>query len=398
MTDLPITVDAARFLINSCYSSTQFYELYKHRLAQLVPYIKPALPKDCPVCSHINQMIVGDRCSITGVIFKDLTSRQDIVKQYREIGFDSQTPELTASETDTLFIEDSTGRIQLTNIEASKFPTGIVIGVTGMLEPSKSKFHGESICEPLVLLEKPFVPQPAKIGFVSSLAVNGPDTVKKAARSLVAAMNECQLCVVLGNSFEEKGGEGSGGEVLSFQVRMKENRWPIPVLESFLRMIKAPLLLMPGKNDPCAARLPQLPYHRCLFPGREKWHLTTNPVKFSVGDTTFLCTSGESPRDVSKTTGLNFHEAQKALITWRHLAPTAPDDLLAVASSDKDYLVLEDGDIPHVFVSGLADEFEDSTIFGVRVISIPQFNLTHSAVFLDLSTGEAVLRNFADFQ
>jgi hypothetical protein len=49
-------------------------------------------------------------------------------------------------------------------------------------------------------------------------------------------------------------------------------------------------------------------------------------------------------------------------------------------------------------VSGLPDEFEDSTIFGVRVISIPQVNLTQSAVFLDLSTGEAVLRNFADFQ
>jgi hypothetical protein len=51
-----------------------------------------------------------------------------------------------------------------------------------------------------------------------------------------------------------------------------------------------------------------------------------------------------------------------------------------------------------VFVCGLADEFATSVARGVRVISVPEFIATKSAVFLDLSSGDAVLRNFADFQ
>jgi DNA polymerase delta subunit 2 len=391
-----LIIDSSRFLIDSCYSSTQFHELYKHRLSQLTPQVLLSLPSDPPVCSRINQMLVETPCSIIGVIFKNLTSRPDVVKQYREIGFDSQPIDLTTSDTDTVFIEDITGRIQLSGVSADRFPTGVVLGVVGKLESSKSKFQVLEVHGPAVPFI-PRVPSPGwRIGFVSALEINSSVFDRRAAKGLAAAMSQCSLCVVLGNSFEEKPTDGS--ETLSFQVRMKENKWPITLLESFLGMIKAPLMLMPGRNDPCAIRLPQRPFHRCLFPGKDKWNLVTNPVKFKVEEITFLCASGEAPRDVAKTTELGFHEAQRSLIGWRHLAPTAPDDLPAIASNDKDYLVIEDEDLPEFFVCGLADTFEESNVEGVRVISVPEFASTKSAVFLDLATGDAVQRNFADFQ
>jgi DNA polymerase delta subunit 2 len=397
MADPALEIAASRFLIDSCFASSQFHELYAQRLRQLSPLVARALPADCPLCAQINQMRVGARCSIVGVIFKELASRPDVVRQYREIGFDSQPAELTASATDALFVEDGTGRIRLSGVRADRFPTGIVAGVTGALDPSKSEFRVEAVAAPAPGARAPPPARAATVGFVSALAVNARAFDAAAARGLVRALGQCQLCVVLGNCFAEKA-DAPPAELASFQSRMKGSKWPISVLESMLGTVRAPLLLLPGRSDPCAARLPQLPYHRCLFPSKEKWHLVTNPVRFAFAGTAFLCAAGESPADVARTTGLGFHRAQRALLKWRHLAPTAPDDLPTVASGTRDLLVLDEDDWPHVFVCGLADEFASSVARGVRVISVPEFVATKSAVFFDLASGDAVLRNFADFQ
>jgi hypothetical protein len=66
-------------------------------------------------------------------------------QQYREIGFDSQTAELTTSETNTLYIEDSLWRIQLSHVRTNCFPTGNVIGVVGALDPSKPMWGSTAV-------------------------------------------------------------------------------------------------------------------------------------------------------------------------------------------------------------------------------------------------------------
>jgi hypothetical protein len=65
-----------------------------------------------------------------------------------------------------------------------------------------------------------------------------------------------------------------------------------------------------------------------------------------------------------------------------------------VATNDRDDWVIEDGVcVPQFFVSGTESGTE-----GVKVISVPEFSVTKSAVFVSLDTGQAVCRNFADFQ
>jgi hypothetical protein len=293
-----------------------------------------------------------------------------------------------------LFIEVSTGRIQLVNLDPMTLPTGVVLGMFGKLEPSKSKFLVLTTYVPLVDPVPSPTPRPHMVAFVSSLAIDARGFDHKAARSLIDAISQCSLCVVLGNNFNVAL-ESRPDEMLSFQARIKEHKWPVSVLEGCLGLAKCSLVLMPGENDPCTRRLPQLPYHRCMF-AKRKWELVTNPVQFAFDDTVFLCGAGESPKDITKVTTLSFHDAQRSLLSWRHYAPTAPDDIPCAPSDTRDMLVIEE--LPNVFVCGCADEFDQSDLNGVRVISVPAFSETKSAVFYHMESGQATLRSFAPLQ
>ena len=170
---------------------------------------------------------------------------------------------------------------------------------------------------------------------------------------------------------------------------------PITKLNGFLNTSRnksnGKTILMPGSNDPCTIRLPQLPYHRCLV-NQENVELVTNPASITYQGVNFLCGSGESPVDVSKTTNLSFHDAQKALLHWGHYAPTAPDHLPCVPLEQKDLMVIEE--MPNVFVCGLADEFQVSQVKETIVVSVPSFIKTKSAVLFNMETREFTLQQY----
>jgi DNA polymerase delta subunit 2 len=338
--------------------------------------------------------VPDEACSIVGVIFKELASRPNLLKQYREIGVDSQAVDLSTSEGDSLFLEDATGRIQLVDVDPIGLPTGVVLGVFGELERSKSKFRVIETYEPLASPVPSPPPRSHTVAFVGGLAVDSRSFDWQAAKCLIEAINECAVCVVFGNNFDAAP-ESHPDEMLSFQARIKEHKWPVGVLEGCLGLAKCSIVLMPGENDPCARRLPQRPYHQCMF-ARRKWKLVTNPVQFAFDGTAFLCGAGESPRDIAKVTALSFHDAQRSIIRWRHYAPTAPDDIPCTPLDTRDILVIQD--LPNVFVCGSADHFAQSEVNGVSVISVPAFAETKSAVFYDMGSRQATLRNFAALQ
>lgn len=385
---MSLEIDSQRFLIDGVHSSAQFFELYKHRLDQIAPFIIPHL--DPPFCKHINELIPGKECSIVGVLYKELAKRKDVLKDYMEIGTDSQTEDLSVSEDDQIYIEDTTGRLKLVDIDPQQFPTGVVVGLHGQSETSK--FHVDLVYTPIL---PPANPLPAlnsndKILFVSDLACDNKKHFSNAKKLALDAANH-SLLVLLGNNFEAPA-KPDQDEVHSFRVKMSlQSNMPIQALKSFLKFANSRTIIMPGANDPTSIRLPQLPYHRCLI-NQENLELVTNPASFNYQGLNFLCGSGESPVDISKTTSLTFHEAQESILKWAHYAPTAPDHLPTVPLEKKDILVLEE--MPNVFICGLADQFSETKIGETFVVSVPSFNKTLSAVSFDMETLEFTLKSY----
>lgn len=388
-----LEIDTDRFLIDGPHPSSEFCSIHQKRVEQIAPFILPNLPR--PVVSYINQIIPGENCSFVGIIYKELANRQSDLDNYKEIGGTAQKQTLTISPDDKVYVEDSTGRIHLIDINPAEYTSGVVVGVHGRIEHSKSKFHVISMH--FATFDPMASPAPYKgsVAFVSSLAINSKNFDRKAAMNMKDALKQCDLCVVLGNCFDEAQESDKTG-MLSFQAKMQARaaEWPITQLASYLSACKTRIVLLPGSRDPSPLRLPQLPYHKCLMKGN--YELVTNPSRFRFGEQTFICGAGESPEDVANTTSMSFHEAQKALLDYRHLAPTAPDDLPCVAVVEKDLLVLDE--LPNVFVCGLAPKFEVSEHRGVKVISVPAFSATKSAVFYDMESGEVIERCFADRQ
>ena len=390
---MSVEYDSSRFLIDGPHPSDEFHHVYNRRIEQIAPSIIEGLPK--PVVSHINQIGSNENCSFVAVVYKKLAQRTNILDSYRLLGGDSQEVVLQSSDTDKLYAEDSTGRIQLCDIDALGIPTGVVLGLHGFVAESRMKFHVISVHLPTINPPPPIgACENTTICFVSNLAVNAEDCDMKALRNFAMAVKQCGLVVVLGNSFAPNRVHGED-EMMSFQARMQSAKWPIQKLESFLATLRVTTVLLPGVNDPCSERLPQMPYHRCLLKSTSIV-LATNPAEFGFGGRRFLCGAGESPADLTKVTNLSFHDAQKRLLDWCHYAPTCPEDIPGVALTKKDLLVLDQ--LPNVFVCGLADEFKASDHNGVTVISVPSFASTKSAVFYDLATGEASSRCFSEFQ
>lgn len=390
---MTLEIDRERFLIDGAHPTTQFNEIYKHRLIQLEPYILPTLPP--PQCKHINELIPDHDCSIIGVIYKELATRKDVLKEYTEIGLDSQVEELASSEQDTIYVEDTTGRLLLEDIDPQTFPTGVIVGLFGHSEVAK--FHVVSIHHPDIPPSRP-LPEitnpPNTILFVSDLSCDS----KENSKSLLQLAKDCvkyPLLVLLGNNFQEPQ-QTQSDDSYSFRKKLSSiPNMPITKLNGFLNTSRnksnGKTILMPGSNDPCTIRLPQLPYHRCLV-NQENVELVTNPASFTYQGVNFLCGSGESPVDVSKTTNLSFHDAQKALLHWGHYAPTAPDHLPCVPLEQKDLMVIEE--MPNVFVCGLADEFQVSQVKETIVVSVPSFIKTKSAVLFNMETREFTLQQY----
>lgn len=78
---------------------------------------------------------------------------------------------------------------------------------------------------------------------------------------------------------------------------------------------------------------------------------------------------------------------------WRHMAPTCPDTLSAYPFAEIDPFVLDPTRLPHIFFSGGAPSFDtrlvsdkrDPASTQVRVISVPDFIRTKTAVLVDIS-------------
>lgn len=177
-----------------------------------------------------------------------------------------------------------------------------------------------------------------------------------------------------------------------------------------------PLDVMPGESDPSNYTMPQQPLHRCLLPLTSRfssYRPVTNPYDAEVHSVRFLGSSGQAVDDIvryteedvlssvdadgdvdaagravdaavdaagpgagagaapgsdaaggspagdgAKATAASPSRAITALersLTWRHLAPTAPDTLACYPFFDHDPFVIDTA--PHIMFSGNHNAF-----------------------------------------
>lgn len=212
--------------------------------------------------------------------------------------------------------------------------------------------------------------------------------------------------------------------------------------DAFLSALVAalPVSVMPGPDDATNTLLPQQPLHRCLLPGAARsknLSRVPNPFVCTIDSIAFLGTSGQNVDDLAlydltPTEGQTINDSTEAtegtfhangervldimelMINNRHLAPTCPDTLGVYPFTELDPFVLER--TPHVMFVGnqkqfstrlmklpirCEEEHEDSMTIDtvltekfVRLISIPRFDKTGQAVFVDLNTLECEVREF----
>jgi DNA polymerase delta subunit 2 len=180
-----------------------------------------------------------------------------------------------------------------------------------------------------------------------------------------------------------------------------------------------PTSVMPGEDDPVNYLLPQQPIHRCLLPSASRQanlDRVTNPYERHFDGRVFLGTAGQNIADFhmynshpvsAGADGAGAAEggtlatlaAMRDMLDNRHLAPTAPDTLGSYPFCESDPFVIDRS--PHVFFTGNQAAFGTSThrpsasrasLPGdacdarVRLVSVPRFDVTGTAVLVNLRT------------
>ena len=159
--------------------------------------------------------------------------------------------------------------------------------------------------------------------------------------------------------------------------------------------------IMPGTEDNSSCFFPQSPINKILLPiasSCDSLNFVSNPYIFSYEGIELCGTSGQNIDNIRKysTLGPSAIEIMGKTLEWGHIAPTAPDGLRTYPFSNKDPLILKN--IPNVYFTGNQKEF-GTELYSynnnpVRLISIPDFNISHSIVLIDTQTLDVIEYKF----
>lgn len=400
------------------YSQIYFTRLHNMRtlLYSLVPKWKPHLP----VCTVLG-LKEGKECIIVGTIYKHMKLKPCILDEYSKerSKIPLVKPHNFMHSDDHLVLEDESGRVKLggTVILPASYVTGIVVALHGK-ETDAGDFLVQDVLEAGL---PPQIEVPLKSGgdkyvvFVSGLSVGSSISNPLQFQLLVDYITghlgdekeqviaaEIVHVVIAGNSVEIPRELLNAQNLASKdQSRLSE---PIKELDILLTQVAAgiPLDIMPGPEDPANFSLPQQPLHMCLFPGSSTYttfRSCTNPHCFELDNMRFLGTSGQNVDDLKKYSDAKDKlEFLERTLTWRHLAPTAPNTLGCYPFSDRDPFLIES--CPHVYFVGNQGKFETRLLKGsegqlVRLICIPKFCETGVAVVLNMRNLECHALSFA---
>ena len=391
--------------------SKQFAHIYTIRLAELrnilIPRVK-AKWGNIPIVRLADLgNVEGQKCIIIGTLYKHQQGKPSIL---RELSEDHQLTNPCSksdycSDKDQPFLEDEMLRIRLVGpkVDLKEIVTGVVCAILGN-ENNDGTFTVKDWCPPGCAPKKSLknYTSEGKLIIVSGLDLSAN------SKSLEINLFTEWLCGMAGNTVVQKDNASivrliiAGNTIKrndtvnsATNTLAKEIGEAIKTTDAFLNTLAmcCHVTLMPGEYDPTNAMLPQKPLHPCLLPKSsrlESFTSTTNPWIGKIEERIVMGTSGQSVKDIIKATGetgISPIEWLERTLLWRHMCPTAPDTLLACPYYKEDLFIMKE--CPDVYFVGNTDKFETKFLKGdenqmMRLISIPCFSTTHTAVIVNL--------------
>jgi hypothetical protein len=101
---------------------------------------------------------------------------------------------------------------------------------------------------------------------------------------------------------------------------------------------------------------------------------------------------GDVPEDEALAARMDHLDMLTNTLHWRHLAPTCPDTLACYPFYESDPFVLDHANLPNLLFAGGAAAYGSRLVADatgsvkVRVVSVPHFQSTHTAVLVDLNS------------
>lgn len=400
----------------------QFCNIYSVRLAELRETLIPRV-----VAKWGNVQILklaeledfeGQECVIIGTLYKHQKWKPSILHELSE---DHQLtlpePKLNyCSEKDQLFLEDEMLRIKLVveDKQLKNYVTGVVCAILGYKDKNGS-FEIKEWCFPgCVPRSSPAQPKSkGKLVFLSGLDLANTST------NLSLSLLTEWICGMAGDTAVQEDATGitrviiAGNSVKTVTKTntlmghaegkaqdaaiIKEIVTATTLVDSFLSEIAkcCCITVMSGQHDTTNAMLPQKPLHPCILPLTSRFESfkgATNPWIGKVAERVIMGSSGQPIEDIMKAAGetdispLGWLERT---LVWKHMCPTAPDTLPIYPYSVKDPFIINH--CPDIYFVGNTDKVETKLWKGeenqmIRLICIPKFSSTHTAVMVDIET------------
>ncbi|CAG7821557.1 unnamed protein product [Allacma fusca] len=347
--------------------------------------------------------------AIIGTVFKQQPEKPSILLELSEDN--PMVPVVPKqkyiSDKDYILMEDETTRVRLValpgcGLVVDEIVNGLVCAVKG-----KPTIDGKfEVADVIWATPKPApelklkLPMEIEMIFVSGLMLGEPgseesvfvDLLFQYLEGLAGSLKE-QSCEIahqtrvffLGNSLWRR----SNLLAESFSDDLIKNA---KTLDSLLDDLSKTMevFIMPGKNDPCETMMPQPAIHKCIMPKssrRKSFHSLTNPTRLSMGfpagqKLDMILNSGENVVDALRNSSLTCPlEMSRRILQWGHLCPTSPDTLPLYPGCSEDFFIIN-GTLPHIFAVGNQSKFDVIEWNLTKIVSVPEFSKTYSAVVL----------------
>ncbi|KAK0093510.1 hypothetical protein PV326_013375 [Microctonus aethiopoides] len=422
-----------RFTNTTTDYAKQFFHMYSCRLEELRPYLSERAQKKWGDVKQLKlpevENFENERCIIIGTLFKHQLWKPSIL---RELGEDTDEPNITpekhdnyCSEKDQPFLEDGTSRIKLvgSKVVIAEIITGVVCGILGK-KLEDGSFDVEDWCfagcPPHSSMQSP--PASGKLLLISGLNlvnnyntlplnlfvewINGMAGTVESQRDVASVVN----VLIAGNSIKSSGSEvqlskglteakaqeiATANEISSATAKLDELMSEI--------VTNCCVTLMPGQYDPTNVMLPQRPIQRFMLRESSKYKSfkgVSNPWVGSIGNRLIGGSSGQPIEDILRVSGatdITPIQWLERTLDWRHYSPTAPDTLPAYPFHVRDLFIMQE--CPDIYFVGNTEKFETKLWKGeegqtVRLVCIPKFSTTSTAVIVDLETLETTTISF----
>ncbi|XP_076658903.1 DNA polymerase delta subunit 2 [Halictus rubicundus] len=401
--------------------SKQFAHIYSTRLAELRDVLIPQVKAKwgIPIMKLADlESLDGQECVIIGTLYKHQQWKPSILREFSdEYQLSAPCARLNyCSEKDVPYLEDEMLRIKLEgeHVHLKDIVTGVVCAVWGN-ENSNGAFTVKDWCFPGCAPKKPITDRPSsgKLMLVSGLDLS------RNHENLAMSLFVDWLTGMAGNIRTQKDGTSIVRLIIAGNTMTGSSATPsetntldkeietIKIMDTFLSDLAkcCAITLMPGEHDPTNAMLPQKPLHPCLLPKTfrlESFKSTTNPWIGRVEGRQVVGNSGQSIEDIIKASGetdISTIEWLERTLLWRHMCPTAPDTLSACPYYKEDLFIMKE--CPDIYFVGNSEKYETKLWKGnenqvVRLISVPRFSTTHTAVIVDLENLDTQCISFSN--